>query len=68
MNDDTKNVHAYFAHADKAFRLLPAAADQLAQLQEAFKLADEDFLAIELKTMAARLREIRTLMEDGPQG
>ncbi|WP_219837468.1 hypothetical protein [Paenibacillus sp. R14(2021)] len=67
-NMPTTTIHAYYKHAEEAFNLLPAAAAQLTQLKEAFRQADEDFLAIELKTMIARLEEIRQLLAEGPQG
>ncbi|MFC4809575.1 hypothetical protein [Paenibacillus sp. GCM10023250] len=66
--DQPRTVHTYYQHAEEAFRLLPDAVARLAALREAFRAADEDFLAVELKTMIARLEEIRTLLADGPQG
>ncbi|SFI33256.1 hypothetical protein SAMN02799624_00413 [Paenibacillus sp. UNC496MF] len=61
-------AHPYYRHAEQAFRLLPGAVERLTALREAFRAADEDFLAVELKTMIARLEEIRALLADGPQG
>ncbi|QHW34564.1 hypothetical protein GZH47_29735 [Paenibacillus rhizovicinus] len=62
------HVHAYYQHAEEAFRELPDAIGQLERLRDAFRKADEDFLAIEMKSMIARLEEIRTLLGEGPQG
>ncbi|QHT61623.1 hypothetical protein GXP70_17705 [Paenibacillus lycopersici] len=67
-NPSSTNIHPYYAHAEEAFRELPAAIGQLERLRDAFRQADEDFLAIELKTMIARLDEIRSLLAEGPQG
>ncbi|WP_308634259.1 hypothetical protein [Paenibacillus silvisoli] len=61
-------VHPYYKHAEDAFKLMPEATASLAKLQQAFQAANEDFLAIELKHMLARLEEIRALFSDGPQG
>ncbi|UVI32702.1 hypothetical protein [Paenibacillus spongiae] len=61
-------VHDYYRHAGKAYALLPGTIDRLRELKEALGQADEDFLAIELRTMLERLEEIRELMEEGPQG
>ncbi|RAP78275.1 hypothetical protein [Paenibacillus montanisoli] len=61
-------VHPFYKHAEEAFKLLPEATASLAKLQQAFNQANEDFLAIELKHMLARLEEIRALFSDGPQG
>ncbi|NBD23419.1 hypothetical protein [Paenibacillus glycinis] len=68
MNESSTSVHPYYQHADEAYKLLPETSAQLERLREAFHKADEDFLAIELKSMIARLDEIRTLLADGPQG
>ncbi|SEM86773.1 hypothetical protein [Paenibacillus sp. OV219] len=62
------SVHPYYQHAIEAFKLLPAASDGLIQLQNAFAASNEDFLAIELKHMIARLEEIKVLFSSGPQG
>ncbi|REE80115.1 hypothetical protein A8990_12269 [Paenibacillus taihuensis] len=64
----TNEVHPYYQHAIEAFKLLPAATDGLVQLREAFEASKEDFLAIELKHMIARLEEIKALFSSGPQG
>lgn len=69
MSDQpTTEVHPYYQHAIEAFRLLPQATTGLIQLREAFEASKEDFLAIELKHMIARLEEIKALFSDGPQG
>lgn len=68
VTESRTSVHPYYRHADEAYGLLPEATAQLERLREAFRKADEDFLAIELKSMIARLEEIRTLLADGPQG
>ncbi|BBH19956.1 hypothetical protein Back11_13010 [Paenibacillus baekrokdamisoli] len=47
---------------------MPSAITSLTQLKQAFAAADEDFLAIELKSMIERLNEIQKLLADGPQG
>ncbi|AZN41917.1 hypothetical protein [Paenibacillus albus] len=61
-------VHPYYQHAIEAFKLLPAATESLVQLRDAFAASNEDFLAIELKHMIARLEEIKALFSSGPQG
>ncbi|MCQ6557707.1 hypothetical protein [Paenibacillus mendelii] len=61
-------VHDYYRHAEQAYALLPDTMNQLQLLKEAFGRADEDFLAIELRTMIDRLEEIQKLMAEGPQG
>ncbi|NBC68144.1 hypothetical protein [Paenibacillus sacheonensis] len=62
------HVHPFYQHAEDAFRLLPSAIGELERLREAFRKADEDFLAVELRTMIARLDEVRALLAEGPQG
>ncbi|GGD63359.1 hypothetical protein [Paenibacillus nasutitermitis] len=66
--EQEQKVHPFYGHTAQAYGLLPAALENLKQLQEAFDDANEDFLAIELKTMSARLEEIRQLLAEGPQG
>lgn len=61
-------VHDYYRHAGKAYALLPGTIDKLRELKDAFGQADEDFLAIELRTMLERLEDIKKLMAEGPQG
>ncbi|MBW7457848.1 hypothetical protein ACFOLF_01310 [Paenibacillus sepulcri] len=67
-NEQDMKVHPFYGHTEQAYGLLPAAEASLRQLQLAFEQVNEDFLAIELKTMAARLQEIRQLLAEGPQG
>ncbi len=66
--DDNRQAHPYFKHAEAAFAQIPPAAEGLSRLQAAFEEAGEDFIAIELKTMIARLDELRELLASGPQG
>lgn len=68
MSNHDLRVHPFYEHTKQAFELLPAAIQSLASLKEAFASVDEDFLAIELKTMLKRLDEIQQLLTDGPQG
>jgi len=67
-DEQDKKVHPFYEHTGRAYELLPAAVDSLKKLQLAFDAANEDFLAIELKTMTVRLQEIRQLLAEGPQG
>jgi hypothetical protein len=64
----TVPVHSYYQHAERAYELIPAGTDSLKRLKQAFESANEDFLAIELRTMIERLEEIEKLLADGPQG
>ena len=66
--DQDLHVHPFYEHTGQAFELLPAAIQSLASLKEAFALANEDFLSIELKMMLERLNEIQQLLAEGPQG
>jgi hypothetical protein len=61
-------VHSYYLHAEEAYSLIPAAAEELSRLKRAFERAGEDFIAIELKSMISRLEEIRMHLAEGPQG
>jgi hypothetical protein len=61
-------VHSYYLHAEDAYSLIPSAAEALLKLKQAFELSGEDFIAIELKSMIARLEEIRVHLAEGPQG
>ncbi|SDX78817.1 hypothetical protein [Paenibacillus sp. CF384] len=61
-------VHPFYKHAEEAFKLLPEATESLAKLRSAFEASGEEFLAIELKHMQARLEELRVLFADGPTG
>ncbi|SFS62336.1 hypothetical protein [Paenibacillus sp. BC26] len=61
-------VHPFYKHAEEAFKLLPEATESLTKLKTAFETANEEFLAIELKHMLARLEELRVLFADGPTG
>ncbi|WP_236339201.1 coiled-coil domain-containing protein 22 [Paenibacillus plantiphilus] len=71
MTGDSKAqtmIHPFYGHAEQAFALLPDAEASLVKLKQAFEAADEDFLAIELRSMIERLAEIRELLAKGPQG
>lgn len=67
MSEDLR-VHSFYQHTERAFTLMPSAITNLTQLKQAFEETNEDFLAIELKTMIERLNEIQQLLADGPQG
>ncbi|MFC5648506.1 hypothetical protein ACFPYJ_05070 [Paenibacillus solisilvae] len=68
MSSRDFRVHPFYEHTEPAFELLPAAIQSLTSLKEAFASVNEDFLAIELRTMLERLSEIHQLLADGPQG
>ena len=68
MNVNHKQIHPTYEAAADAVVLLPDALAALERLKTCFTSAGEDFMAVDIKIMIARLQEIEDILINGDKG